>query len=96
MNVPYPYLHPRLPDSLRWRVLGALIRIKQAQSDKFSERTNSALVGALGAMNLAAAIGVSEGRESIVASLIAEMVADIEAIAAAISAIGVRRGVVTL
>ena len=47
----------------------------------YTERTRGAILGALGAMNLAAAHGVREGREAIVANLLPEMVSDIEAIA---------------
>jgi hypothetical protein len=47
----------------------------------YSESTRRSILGALGAMNLAAAHGVREGRETIVANLLAEMVSDIEAIA---------------
>ena len=77
MNV--PYLHARLPNSLKWRVLGALMRINQRPS-AYTESTRSAILGALGAINLAAAQGVPEGREAIVANLLVEMVSDIEAI----------------
>ena len=75
-----PYLHARLPDSLKWRVLAALMKINQRPS-AYTERTRRAILGALGAMNLAAAQGVREGREAIVANLVVEMVSDIEAIA---------------
>ena len=78
MNV--PYLHARLPNTLKWRVLGAFIKINQRPS-AYTENTRRAILGALGAMNLAAAHGVREGREAIVANLLAEMVSDIEAIA---------------
>lgn len=78
MNV--PYLHARLPNGLKWRVLGALMKINQRPS-AFSKSTRRAILGALGAMNLAAAQGVHKGREAIVANLLAEMVSDIEAIA---------------
>ena len=77
MNV--PYLHARLPNSLKWRVLGALMRINQRPS-AYTESTRSAILGALGAINLAAAQGVPEGREAIVANLLVQMVSDIEAI----------------
>ena len=75
-----PYLHARLPDSLKWRVLGALMKINQRPS-AYTESTRRAILGALAAMNLAAAHGVGEGREAIVANLLAEMVSDMEAIA---------------
>jgi hypothetical protein len=75
-----PYLHARLPNGLKWRVLGALMKINQRPS-AFSESTRRAILGALGAMNLAAAQGVHEGRETIVANLVVGMVSDIEAIA---------------
>jgi len=75
-----PYLHARLPDSLKWRVLGALMKINQRPS-AYTERAYSAILGALGAMNLAAAQGVREGREAVVANLVVQMVSDIEAIA---------------
>ena len=78
MNV--PYLHARLPNTLKWRVLGALMRISQRPS-AYTESSCRAILGALGAMNLAATHGVREGREAIVANLLAEMVSDIEAIA---------------
>ena len=78
MNV--PYLHTRLPNSLKWRVLGALMKINQ-RPFAYTESTRRSILGALGAMNLAAAHGVREGREAIVANLLAEMVSDIEAIA---------------
>ena len=77
---PVPYLHERLPDSLKWRVLGALMKINQCPS-AYTDRAHRAILGALGAMNLAAALGVREGREAIVANLVVEMVSDIEAIA---------------
>ena len=77
---PVPYLHERLPDSLKWRVLGALMKINQRPS-AYTERAHRAILGALGTMNLAAALGVREGREAIVANLVVEMVSDIEAIA---------------
>jgi hypothetical protein len=76
MNV--PYLHPRLPDGLKWRILAALLKLNERPHP---EETRSAILGALGAMNLAAAYGVSGGREAIVASLLVGMVSDIEAIA---------------
>jgi hypothetical protein len=60
MNV--PYLHPKLPDSVKWRILGVML-------------------GALGAINIAAACDVPGGREAIVANLLVGMVSDIEAIA---------------
>jgi hypothetical protein len=47
----------------------------------YTESTRRSILGGLGAMNLAAAHGVREGRETIVANLLAEMVSDIEAIA---------------
>jgi hypothetical protein len=75
-----PYLHARLPNNLKWRVLEALMKINQRPS-AFSERTRRTILGALGAMNLAAAHGVHEGREAIVANLVVGMVSDIEAIA---------------
>jgi hypothetical protein len=75
-----PYLHARLPSTLKWRVLGALMKINQRPS-AYTESTHGAILGALGAMNLAAAHGVREGREALVANLLAEMVSDIEAIA---------------
>lgn len=78
MNV--PYLHTRLPNSLKWRVLGALMKINQCPS-AFSESARRAILGALGAMNLAAAQGAREGREAIAANLVVQMVSDIEAIA---------------
>ena len=77
---PVPYLHERLPDGLKWRVLGALMKINQCPSE-YTARAHRAILGALGAMNLAAALGVREGREAIVANLVVEMVSDIEAIA---------------
>jgi hypothetical protein len=77
-----PYLHARLPNTLKWRVLGAFMKINQRPS-AYTEKTRSAILGALGAMNLAAAHGVHEGREAIVANLLAEMVSDVEAIASA-------------
>jgi hypothetical protein len=77
---PVPYLHERLPDSLKWRVLGALMKINQRPS-AYTERARRAILSALGAMNLAAVQGVREGREAIVANLLVEMVLDIEAIA---------------
>ena len=76
MNV--PYLHPRLPDSLKWRVLGALLRLKERPH---TEETRNVILGALGAMNIAAAYGVPAGREAIVANLLVGIVSDIEAIA---------------
>ena len=78
MNV--PYLHARLPSTLKWRVLGALMKINQ-RSTACPESTRTAILGAIGAMNLAAAHGVREGREAIVANLLAGIVSDIEAIA---------------
>lgn len=77
---PVPYLHARLPDSLKWRVLGALMKINQRPS-AYTERARRVILSALGAMNLAAVQGVREGREAIVANLLVEMVLDIEAIA---------------
>ena len=79
-SVNVPYLHARLPNSLKWRVLGALIKINERES-AYTESTRRAILGALGAMNLAAAHGVHEGREAIVANLLAQMVSDSEAIA---------------
>jgi hypothetical protein len=76
MNV--PYLHPRLPDSLKWRILGALLKLNQRPHN---EKTRSVILGALGAINIAAACGVPGGREAIVANLLVGMVSDIEAIA---------------
>jgi len=76
MNV--PYLHPRLPDSLKWRILAALLKLNQRHH---GENTRSVILGALGAMNIAAACGVPGGREAIVANLLVRMVLDIEAIA---------------
>jgi hypothetical protein len=76
MNV--PYLHPRLPDSLKWRILGALLKLNQRPH---SDKTRSVILAALGAMNIAAACGVPGGREAIVANLLVGMVSDIEAIA---------------
>ena len=76
MNV--PYLHPALPDSLKWRILGALLKLNQRPH---AEKTRTAILGALGAMNIAAACGVPGDREAIVANLIVEMVSDIEALA---------------
>jgi hypothetical protein len=76
MNV--PYLHPRLPDGLKWRILGALLKLNQRPH---TQKTRSAILGALGAMNIAAAFGVPGGREAIVANLLVRMVSDIEAIA---------------
>jgi hypothetical protein len=75
-----PYLHARLPDSLKWRVLGALMRINQ-RPRAYTAGAKGAILGALGAMNLAAVQGVREGREAIVANLLVQMVSDIEAIA---------------
>ena len=80
MNV--PYLHPSLPDSLKWRILGALLKLNQGPH---SEKTRSVILGALGAINIAAACGVPGGRETIVANLLVRMVSDIEAIAHATS-----------
>jgi len=80
MNV--PYLHPRLPDSLKWRILGALLKLNQRPH---TDKTRSVILGALGAMNIAAAYGVPGGREAIVANLLVGMVSDIEAIAYEIS-----------
>jgi hypothetical protein len=40
------------------------------------------ILSALGAINIAAACGVPEGREAVVANLLVGMVSDIEAIAA--------------
>jgi hypothetical protein len=77
-----PYLHARLPNSLKWRVLGALMKINQRPSG-YTENTRRAILGALAAMNLTAAHGVRDGREAIVANLLTEMVSDIEAIASA-------------
>jgi hypothetical protein len=71
-----------LLESLKWRVLGALMRINQRPSE-YTESTRRAILGALGAMNLAASQGVREGREAIAANLLTEMVSDIEAIASA-------------
>jgi hypothetical protein len=65
MNV--PYLHPRLPDSLKWRILGALLKLNQPPH---TAKTRSVILGALGAMNIAAANGVPGGREAIVANLL--------------------------
>jgi len=76
MNV--PYLHPRLPDSFKWRILGALLKLNQRPH---TEKTRSVILGALGAMNSAAAYGVAGGREGVVASLLVGMLSDIEAIA---------------
>jgi len=76
MNV--PYLHPRLPDSVRWRILGALLKLNQRPH---SEKTRSVILGALGAINIAAACGVPGGREATVANLLVGMVSDIEALA---------------
>ena len=76
MNV--PYLHPRLPDGLKWRILGALLKLNQRPH---TEKTRSVVLGALGAMNSAAAYGVRGGREAVVANLLVAMVSDIEAIA---------------
>lgn len=76
MNV--PYMHPRLPDSLKWRILGALLKLKECPH---TDKTRSVILGALGAMNVAAAYGVRDGREAIVANLLVGMVSDIEAIA---------------
>jgi hypothetical protein len=73
-----PYLHPRLPDRLKWRILGALLKLHERPH---TEKTLSVILSALGAMNIAAACGVREGREAIVANLVIEMVSDIEAIA---------------
>jgi hypothetical protein len=56
------------------------MKINQRPS-AYNESTCRAILGALGAMNLAAAHGVPEGREAIVAKLLAGMVSDIEAIA---------------
>ena len=56
------------------------MKINQRPS-AYTEGTRRAILGALGAMNLAAAHGVREGREATVANLLAEMVSDIEAIA---------------
>jgi hypothetical protein len=61
-------------------VLGALMKINQ-RPFAYTESTRRSILAALGAMNLAAAHGVREGREAIVANLLAEMVSDIEAIA---------------
>ena len=47
----------------------------------YTDRARQAILGALGAMHLAAALGVGEGREAIVANLVVEMVSDIEAVA---------------
>jgi hypothetical protein len=77
---PVPYLHASLPDSLKWRVLGALMKINQRPS-AYNESARRVILSALGAMNLAAVRGVREGREAIVANLLVEMVLDIEAIA---------------
>ena len=76
MNV--PYLHPRLPDSLKWRILGALLKLNQRP---YADKTRTVILGALGAMNIAAACGVPPGREAIVANLLVGMVSDIEALA---------------
>ena len=80
MNV--PYLHPRLPDSLKWRILEALLKLNKRPH---TERTRSVILGALGAINIAATCGVPRGRETIVANLLVGMVVDIEAIAHATS-----------
>jgi hypothetical protein len=80
MNV--PFLHPRLPDSLKWRILGALGKLNQRPH---TEKTRGVILGALGAMNAAAAYGVPRGREAIVANLLVGIVSDIEAIAYGIS-----------
>ena len=61
MNV--PYLHPRLPDCLKWRILGALLTLN---GRPHAEKTRSVILGALGAINIAAAPGVPAGREAIV------------------------------
>lgn len=76
MNV--PYLHPSLPDSLKWRILGALLKLNERPR---TEKTRSVILAALGAMNFAATYGVREGREAHVANLLVGMVSDIEAIA---------------
>ena len=76
MNV--PYLHPRLPDGFKWRILGALLKLNERPH---TEKTRGVILGALGAMNIAAACGVAAGREAIVANLLLGMVSDIEAIA---------------
>jgi hypothetical protein len=47
----------------------------------YTENTCRVILDALGAMNLAAAEGVREGREAFAANLLVEMVSDIEAIA---------------
>ena len=65
---------------MKWRVLGALMKINQRPS-AYTESTLATILGALGAMNLAAVHGVREGREAVAANLLAEMVSDIEAIA---------------
>ena len=57
----FPYLQPRLPDSIKWRILGALLKLDQRPH---TEKTRSAILGALGAINIAAAYGVSGGRIS--------------------------------
>ena len=74
----FPYLQPRLPDSIKWRILGALLKLNQRPH---TEKTRSVILGALGAMNIAAAYGVPGGREAIVANLLVGMVSDIETIA---------------
>jgi hypothetical protein len=74
----FPYLHPRLPDSIKWRILGALLKLNQCP---LTEKTRCAILGALGAINIAAAYGAPGGREAIVANLLVGMVSDIEAIA---------------
>jgi len=49
-----PYLQTRLPNTLKWRVLGALMKINQ-RPFAYTESTRRSILGALGAMNLAAA-----------------------------------------
>jgi len=73
-----PHLHPRLPDSPKWRILRALLKLNQRPQ---TEKTRCVILGALGAMNSAAAYRAPGGREAVVANLLVGMVSDIEAIA---------------
>jgi hypothetical protein len=66
-----PNLHPKLPDGLKWRILGALLKLNE---QPHGENTRGVILRALGVMTMAAACGVPGGREAFVANLLVGIV----------------------
>lgn len=77
----FPEFNTNLPDGLCWRVAKAMIRMHDS-GRLIRQETQFAIEAAIVALNAVAETGVRTGREMYMATILCEMVSDIEDIAA--------------